>query len=106
MTAPTFVKKRIDTAVDPTSVKYGAPDWTKFVDVLDATHATERIQADVIEGYNLSYNIVVYISGTTIFARRTDGTVISTGVAGTDDGTVIQNALNEGGTTATKTPTT
>ena len=47
MTAPTF-KKATDT--DPgDATKYGAPDVKYAFDVLDATHATDRVQASAIE---------------------------------------------------------
>ena len=47
MTAP-VLKKATDTdAGDP--AKYGAPDIKKAFDIMDATHATERIQSTAIE---------------------------------------------------------
>jgi hypothetical protein len=52
MTAPTF-KKATDTAPGD-STKYGAPDLKYALDVLDGSHATDRIQASVIE--NLIHN--------------------------------------------------
>ena len=47
MTAPTFKKATDSDAGD--STKYGAPDVKYAFDVLDGTHATDRIQASVIE---------------------------------------------------------
>jgi hypothetical protein len=41
-----------------------------------------------------SYDIAVYISGTDILAEDSNGQVISSGVAGTDDSRVIQTAVN------------
>jgi len=47
MTAPTF-KKATDTDAGD-STKYGAPDVKYAFDILDATHATDRVQASSIE---------------------------------------------------------
>lgn len=47
MAAPTFKKATDSDAGD--STKYGAPDLKYALDVLDATHATDRIQATSIE---------------------------------------------------------
>jgi len=49
MAAPTFTKKTSVTELDPLNKKYGAQDWTKAVDILDGTHATERLQIHNIE---------------------------------------------------------
>lgn len=49
MTSPTF-KKVTNTTTDPSNVRYGAPDLVYVMDVLDGTHATDRIQASNIEG--------------------------------------------------------
>ena len=45
---PPILKKATDT--DPgDATKYGAPDIVKAFDIIDGSHATEKIQADVIE---------------------------------------------------------
>lgn len=48
MVAPSFKKATDTDAGDAT--KYGAPDIKYALDVLDGSHATDRIQASVIEG--------------------------------------------------------
>ncbi len=95
MTAPTFVKKRLETETDPTNLKYGAPDWTYFLDVLDGTHATDKIQASAIEHNILDFDAQVYISGTTVYARRASGVLLDSGSSTTASVVkrVIQSAL-------------
>ena len=104
MTAPTFFKPSL-LSTDSTGSRVGSGDWDYLVDVLDGSNATDRVQTHVVEGHNASYDVCVYISGTTIYARKSDGSIINSGVAGTNDSTVIQAAFDFGGTTASKTPT-
>ena len=69
MTAPTFFKPS-SLAIDPLGQEVGPGDWDYLVDVLDGSHATDRIQTTAIEGLLGGYDSVVYISGTTIYAKR------------------------------------
>ena len=92
MVAPTF-KKASNT--DPgDSSRYGAQDVKYAFDVLDGSHATDRIQASVIEGLIQDYDVIVYVIGTTIYARRANGVLITSGTLGTNDTTVIQAAID------------
>ena len=103
MTAPTFAKKRIDTAVDssPEPVKYGAPDWTYAVDVLDGTHATDRIQSGKLEHAIPPFDAIVYQKdGQTIARNGTTGAIMaSIEMSALNDEDVINVPLNEASAT-------
>jgi hypothetical protein len=92
MTGPVF--KKVTNQTPGNAAKYGAQDIVYAFNVLDGTHPTDRIQASVVEGLIFSYDVLVYVSGTTIYARRANGTLVASGVFGTDDKTVIQAAFD------------
>ncbi len=94
MTNPSF-KKALDTTSGTASI-YGAPDIKYAFDVLDGSHSTDRIQASSIEHLTHAYDVVVYVSGSTIYCRRSGGTLLSSGTATTaaDNVTVINAAFN------------
>jgi hypothetical protein len=92
ITNPNF-KKATDTTAGTASI-YGAPDIRYAFDVLDGTHATDRIQSSVIEGLAYNYDVIVYVSGTTIYARRSNGTEVLSGAFGSQDATVIKAAFD------------
>jgi hypothetical protein len=93
MVAPNF-RRATDTAVDGTNVKYGAPDLTHAFNVLDGSHANQRIQASVIEGRQKPFNCTINFEGTNIVARNADGGVISSGTNAT---TVLNAGVATGG---------
>lgn len=93
MTSPTF-KKVTNTTTDPSNVRYGAPDLVYVMDVLDGTHATDRIQSSVIEHNRNTYGAIVYqLEGFTYARRISDGVIISS--SNTTPETVITAAIND-----------
>ncbi len=93
MVAPNF-KRASDTTAGTASI-YGAPDIRYAFDVVDGTHATDRIQGWAIEHNILNYDVVVYVSGSTIYARTSDGALLSQGAYNTSENfTVLQAAFD------------
>ena len=94
MVAPTFEKATDTTPGSPS--QYGTSDEKYASDVLDDSHATDRIQSSsVIEHNNKDYDVIVYISGGTVYARRgKDGTLVSSSNISTPE-TAIQAAIDQ-----------
>jgi hypothetical protein len=97
MVAPTF--KRVTNPNPGTPTQYGALDIHYLFDVLDGTHATDRIQASVIEGLPRVYNATVELEGSTVTTRNANNTVISSGSASSTSvvTAALQAAINEAG---------
>jgi len=104
MTSPNF--KKSNSSVAGTTTKYGPVDPVYIFNVLDGTHASDRIQAQNIEHLNtpLFYDVVIYISGSSVIAKKaSDGQVLSTGTNGTSNvPDVFQAAFNYYATVAPK----
>jgi len=73
---------------------YGAPDLKYVLDVLDGSHATDRIQAEVIEGLQQTFNSTVKPEGSNFVARNANGTIL---YSGTSAQTALQTAFDQGG---------
>lgn len=105
MVAPNLFRGT-STLTDATGKKWGAPNNNQMADVIEGIESTGmRIQANVIEHNQHSFDITVYINAADgkIYARRSNGTVITSGLANTaaDVAAVIQAALD--GLTAGRT---
>ena len=88
--------KKATSAIPGDAAKYSAPEYKNALDILDGTHATERVQLQNIEGYVPAFDVVVYQKGGVVYARRANGTVLYSGTAnsGVNDITAIDTACN------------
>lgn len=95
MTSATF-KKATDTSGTGDPVKFSAPDLKYVFDVLDGSHSTDRLQLTNIEGYVPAFDVIVYQSGSTVYVRRANGTVLYSAATNTanNDITAINTACN------------
>jgi Right handed beta helix region len=93
MVAPSF--KKVTGGDAGTTAKYGAADIRYIQDILDATHATDRLQASVIEGLHKPLNAFVRIEGSNFVARDRNGVVLHS--SSTNATTALQTAFNQGG---------
>jgi hypothetical protein len=92
MTAPTFKKATSTSPGDAT--KYGAPDLKYAFDVLDGSHATDRLQITNIEGRDryATYAFLVRQSSPTAYeAIRSDTGAVA--YSGSDFGTVMNSVI-------------